>query len=38
MKPDSFLRRHVRPSASLYLSNLMVLERPRGGNSDNADD
>jgi hypothetical protein len=38
MKPDSFLRRHIRPSASLYLSNLMVPERPRGGNSDNGDD
>ena len=37
MKPDSFLRRHVCPSAPLYLSNLMVLERSRGGDSDNSD-
>ncbi len=28
MQPDSFFRRRIRPSAHLYLSNLVVLERP----------
>ena len=30
MRPDSFLRRRLRPSAGLYLVNLAVLERPGG--------
>jgi 2-polyprenyl-3-methyl-5-hydroxy-6-metoxy-1,4-benzoquinol methylase len=28
LQPESFFRRRVRPAADVYLSNLMVLERP----------